>query len=395
MSSGRPPSPQELLPLVGSARAARSVRPPGELIVAPGPGQESVWDFPRPPRVEPVALPVRVAFGGRVIADSTRALRVVETAGAPCYYLPPEDCAPGALVRAERWTVCEWKGVAYAYDVHAGERVARGGAWSYPEPLDDLGMGYRAHRRLVRLLRRGDGRVLAGRRAGPPAAGRLLRRLDQRGADRPDQGRAGQRRLVTCARSRRAVAGPGLRNNTEVGRVGGGMRLRSLPWAAGLAALVAAGALTAAPAPAVTGPAGTFAAVRTAKPPPLDAALSDPLWAQALGGARPADGHHPAAQPLRLAVPAAVRRPEPVRRGAAGAARRAADRDPERQRGGLRARRFRRGRDRPQRQRRAGLLLHDHAAGDALPAVQRVGPLRPALVGGRRRAPPRAGTPCW
>jgi uncharacterized protein (DUF427 family) len=142
MSSGRPPSPRELLPLVAGARAARTAGPPRASIAVPGPGQESVWDFPRPPRVEAVALPVRVAFGGRVIADSTRALRVVETAGAPCYYVPPEDCAPGALVRTARWTVCEWKGVAHAYDVVAGERVAPGGAWSYPEPLDDLGMGY-------------------------------------------------------------------------------------------------------------------------------------------------------------------------------------------------------------------------------------------------------------
>lgn len=85
---------------------------------------------------------MRVAFAGETIADSVRALRIVETAGAPCYYLPPEDCAQHALVKTGSWTICEWKGVAFAYDVVAGGRRAAAGAWSYPEPLTDLGMGY-------------------------------------------------------------------------------------------------------------------------------------------------------------------------------------------------------------------------------------------------------------
>ncbi|BDE05574.1 hypothetical protein WPS_08500 [Vulcanimicrobium alpinum] len=142
MRSRRPPSSSELVALVQAARVHAGGRPPASRIIVPGPGQESVWDFPRPPRVESVALPVRVELGGVTIARTTRALRIVETAGAPCYYLPPDDCDLGALRRTEHWTVCEWKGAAYAYDVRAGGRTAAHGAWSYPAPLTDLGMGY-------------------------------------------------------------------------------------------------------------------------------------------------------------------------------------------------------------------------------------------------------------
>jgi uncharacterized protein (DUF427 family) len=103
-------------------------------IVRPGPGQVSVWDFPRPPRVEPVAARVRVEFGGRVIADSTRALRVCETASPPAYYLPPQDVAQDCLEPSERTTFCEWKGVARYWTLRVGKRRAKDAAWSYPNP---------------------------------------------------------------------------------------------------------------------------------------------------------------------------------------------------------------------------------------------------------------------
>lgn len=83
-----------------------------------------------------------VEFGGATIARSSRALRVVETAGAPCYYVPPEDCTLEALRKTSRWTICEWKGLAFSYDVAVAGAIVRDGAWSYPEPLTDLGMGY-------------------------------------------------------------------------------------------------------------------------------------------------------------------------------------------------------------------------------------------------------------
>lgn len=136
------PSPQTLAHRVARARAVQRTRPAAESIVVPRPGQESVWDYPRPPRVENVTDRVRVEFAGATIADTIRAMRIVETAGAPCYYVPPGDCAPQTLVRTARWTLCEWKGIAFAYDVTANGEIARGGAWSYPEPLTDLGAGY-------------------------------------------------------------------------------------------------------------------------------------------------------------------------------------------------------------------------------------------------------------
>ncbi|MCX7893944.1 MAG: DUF427 domain-containing protein [Burkholderiales bacterium] len=103
--------------------------------VPPGPGQESVWDYPRPPRLEPVARRVRVVFGGRTVADSTRALRVLETSHPPTYYVPRADVAAGALEPAAGESFCEWKGTACYFDVVAGERRAPRAAWSYPEPF--------------------------------------------------------------------------------------------------------------------------------------------------------------------------------------------------------------------------------------------------------------------
>lgn len=108
------------------------VRPPE--IVAPGPGQESVWDYPRPPRVETVVHRVRVEFGGRVIAQSDRALRVCETSSPPVYYLPPGDIDSSCFMPSDRTSFCEWKGVAHYWTVLTGSRIARDSAWSYPEP---------------------------------------------------------------------------------------------------------------------------------------------------------------------------------------------------------------------------------------------------------------------
>lgn len=137
-----PPSDHALQQYVKHARLKRWAPPPVDRIVKPGPGQESVWDFPRPPRVEDVALPVRVIFGGVTIAQTDHAIRVLETSGAPCYYFPAGDCLISALTKTEHWTICEWKGIAYACDVRAGSRTVENGAWSYPAPLSDLGMGY-------------------------------------------------------------------------------------------------------------------------------------------------------------------------------------------------------------------------------------------------------------
>ena len=95
---------------------------------------ESVWDYPRPPRVEPVVKVVRVVLAGRVIAESTHSLRVLETSHPPVYYLPPADIAAGVLEPSQRTSFCEFKGGARYWTVRSGERVERHAAWYYPSP---------------------------------------------------------------------------------------------------------------------------------------------------------------------------------------------------------------------------------------------------------------------
>ena len=104
--------------------------------VLPGPGQESVWDYPRPPRLEPVSKTICVLFGGEVIADTNGAMRVLETSHPPVYYLPPRDIRTEVLVDVGPGSSCEWKGSARYFDVIAGGRRAARAAWSYPTPTD-------------------------------------------------------------------------------------------------------------------------------------------------------------------------------------------------------------------------------------------------------------------
>jgi uncharacterized protein (DUF427 family) len=103
-------------------------------IVPPGPGQVSVWDYPRPPRVEPVAARVRVEFEGLVLADSLRALRVCETSSPPGYYIPQADVRMERLEASPRTSFCEWKGEATYWSVRVQTRLAKDAGWSYPHP---------------------------------------------------------------------------------------------------------------------------------------------------------------------------------------------------------------------------------------------------------------------
>ncbi len=102
--------------------------------VVPGPGQESVWDYPRPPRVEDSAQHVQVVFNGVVIADTRLARRVLETSHPPVYYIPPEDVRMEYLTTTPRTTFCEFKGAASYYSVSVGDKTAANAAWSYPRP---------------------------------------------------------------------------------------------------------------------------------------------------------------------------------------------------------------------------------------------------------------------
>lgn len=98
------------------------------------PGQESVWDYPRPPRVEPVKQRLRVIFNGVTIAETTHAQRVLETSHPPVYYLPLEDVRMAYLSPTARHTFCEFKGAASYWTLKVGDRVSENVGWSYQQP---------------------------------------------------------------------------------------------------------------------------------------------------------------------------------------------------------------------------------------------------------------------
>jgi uncharacterized protein (DUF427 family) len=95
---------------------------------------ESVWEYPRPPRVEASARQLRVVFADEIIAQTERSLRVLETSHPPVYYIPLGDVHTEVLVPSPRRTWCEYKGEAAHYDVVLGERRAPAAAWHYPQP---------------------------------------------------------------------------------------------------------------------------------------------------------------------------------------------------------------------------------------------------------------------
>ncbi len=95
---------------------------------------ESVWDYPRPPRVEPSHEHVEVELGGVVVAATDRSWRVLETSHPPTYYLPRSAFADGALRPTVGHTWCEWKGQANYFDLAVGDRVAERAAWTYEHP---------------------------------------------------------------------------------------------------------------------------------------------------------------------------------------------------------------------------------------------------------------------
>lgn len=102
----------------------------------PAPGQESVWDYPRPPALVPDTRQIIVRAGGLEIARSARGVRVLETASPPTFYLPPGDVHLDRLTPISDRTFCEWKGEAAYWALRGGD----GGpvAWAYPDPFEDF-----------------------------------------------------------------------------------------------------------------------------------------------------------------------------------------------------------------------------------------------------------------
>ena len=102
--------------------------------IPPGPGQESVWDYPRPASWEDCPNHIRVIFNDAIIAETHQAKRVLETSHPPAYYIPREDIKLEYLVETPRQTWCEWKGWCIYYDVIVGEKRASLAAWRYLKP---------------------------------------------------------------------------------------------------------------------------------------------------------------------------------------------------------------------------------------------------------------------
>jgi uncharacterized protein (DUF427 family) len=102
--------------------------------IEPGPGQESVWDYPRPPRLESTSSRLVVEHAGVVVADTRGGLRVLETSQPPAFYLPPHDVVMAHLRPSTHRTFCEWKGQATYFDLIVGDRVAAEAAWTYRRP---------------------------------------------------------------------------------------------------------------------------------------------------------------------------------------------------------------------------------------------------------------------
>lgn len=107
--------------------------------IPPQPGQESVWDYPRPPRKERSQKQLKIIFNDIILAETNRAYRVLETSHPPVYYIPPEDIKMEYLQQtASKGSFCEWKGVAGYYSVIVGAKQADNAAWFYHEPAPNF-----------------------------------------------------------------------------------------------------------------------------------------------------------------------------------------------------------------------------------------------------------------
>lgn len=103
-----------------------------DFAVVPGPGQESVWDYPRPPVARRCNRLVEVRDGDVIVASTTRSIRLMETASPPTFYIPPGDLVCNALVETSGSSVCEWKGAARYWALARKPDTAI--AWDYPRP---------------------------------------------------------------------------------------------------------------------------------------------------------------------------------------------------------------------------------------------------------------------
>lgn len=103
--------------------------------IKPKAGQESVWDYPRPPRLEDTDARIQIIFNDILIADTRKAKRVLETSHPPVYYLPPQDVEMQCLQSTTGRSFCEWKGTAAYYNLEVNDKRVEKVGWYYPDPV--------------------------------------------------------------------------------------------------------------------------------------------------------------------------------------------------------------------------------------------------------------------
>ena len=106
--------------------------------IKPYAGQESVWDYPRPPRLEKVNKEIKIIFNNETIVKTNSAYRVLETSHPPVYYIPTKDIKMEFLLPGIGNSFCEWKGRAAYFSVCPGDQCVQHAAWTYPEPLQEF-----------------------------------------------------------------------------------------------------------------------------------------------------------------------------------------------------------------------------------------------------------------
>lgn len=106
--------------------------------IEPKAGQESVWDYPRPPKLEKTNKHLKIVFGGVDLAETTHAFRVLETSHPPVYYFPPEDVKLEFFRKEINTTFCEWKGRASYYSIVVGDKEVFEAAWFYETPTREF-----------------------------------------------------------------------------------------------------------------------------------------------------------------------------------------------------------------------------------------------------------------
>ena len=99
--------------------------------IPPQPGQESVWDYPRPAILQDTDKHIKVIFNDIILAETHQAKRVLETSHPPSYYIPAEDFKAEYLIATPRKTMCEWKGICQYYDVSVGDKYVNNAVWKY------------------------------------------------------------------------------------------------------------------------------------------------------------------------------------------------------------------------------------------------------------------------